>query len=270
MTDLKSYIRLLRIDMWVPCFSMALFGYIISDGFLIFSVETTIFFLILFLYLGFSFAINNCFDVKEDKLSKKDNPIATGKLSFRKALIFSMSIAFFSLILSLYFGLNIFLFYLVTLLMSLFYSAPPLRFKSRFMLDILSHGLFFGALLFFLPLIIFNSGLSLFHYSIAFSIFWFSIILELRNHVADYEGDKRAGLRTSVCILGKDKSENFLRIMELIYPATLIPVLFLSQNSLWVVLFAILSTIVSFRRDIRTSKCLKFSYNWLCRLFIAR
>jgi len=49
----------------------------------------------LILYVGYAFAINNCFDIDTDLLNprkKHKNPVASGELSFKGALLTSLAI----------------------------------------------------------------------------------------------------------------------------------------------------------------------------------
>jgi len=246
--NLKTYFRLLRKKDARGYFLMAAFGFILSKGFLFPLQDILLFWAIIFLLLGFGFSINDCFDLREDRLDPtKKNPIVLGQISLKKALVFSISLAILGLFLSSLFGLRVFLFCLITTLISLFYSSPPLRLKSRFLLDLISHGLFAGSLIFFLPLMILKTQLTLFYYLIAFSLFCFSIILELRNQTEEYQSDKLAGLKNTTLILGKEKSEKLLKILSTFYPLTLFPIfnlfsnqyflLFLVQTSIFLFLF---------------------------------
>lgn len=235
---MNSYIRLLRIKDWYPCFFIAVIGFIISKGYTSSFTKILVFYLMILFSLGFSFSINNCFDVKEDKLNRsKKNPVATGDLKFKNSVLFSVLFAVLGVVSSIFFGLKIFLFYIGLLLLSIFYSLPPLRFKSRFLLDIISHGLFGGALLFLFTLIIFGSKLILFDYIIAISIFFISVTWELRNHIKDYESDNKAGIKTTAIILGKKKSEKLLELMTIFYSIALFPI-FVFQR-LFLLLFLI-------------------------------
>jgi len=138
-----------------------------------------------------------------------------------------------------------------------------------FLLDILSHGLFSGTLLFFLPLIIFNSELSLFHYLIGLSVFWFSAIIELKNHLRDYEGDKKAELKTTVCVLGKERSELLLKFLESFYPLTIFPIFLFSENLILIMLFAIISCLSLIKKNNTINKYVKLPYNLLQKFIIA-
>jgi len=253
--DLKSYLKLLRIKNWRGYFLIASLGFFLSRGFL-FPVRDIIFFyLIILLLSGFGFSINDCFDTEEDKLDKdKENIIVLKKISFKSGLVFSILLAVLGLVLSMKFGLMVFLFCLVEILLILFYSSPPLRIKSRPLLDLVSHGLFAGTLLFLIPVLIFSKNLILLHYLVAFSIFYFSVTLELRNHLEDYETDRKADLKTTVCVLGYKKSEKLLRYLAIFYPVTLTPIFLLINWQCFLIFLALTLTflfLVLFKKNCR-------------------
>jgi len=231
--NLNPYFKLLRVKDWRAYFFMATFGFIVSKGFLFPIKDIFLFYFLIFLFLSFGFSVNDCFDIKEDRYHQdKENPLVKKEISFKKGLSFSISIGILGLIFSTLFGLKVFLFSLAVVLISFFYSAPPLRLKSKPLLDLISHGLFAGAFIFILPLMIFKKELNLIYYLTAFSIFYFSIILELRNHLEDFEIDKRANLKTTVCILGYKNSERLLRYLTIFYPLILLSIFILTQNFL--------------------------------------
>ncbi len=222
--NLNSYLRLWRIKDWRAYFFMAALGFIIANGFLFPLGDIFLFWAIVFLLLAFGFSVNECFDIREDKYRADKLLIVTKEMSFKKGLVFSILIGALGIILSAIFGLKIFLFCLFSLLVSFFYSAPPFRFKSRPFFDLISHGLFAGVFIFISPLLIFRTELTIFHYLMAFSIFYLSIILELRNHLEDYATDEEAGLRTTVCVFGYQNSEKLLRYLAIFYPLILLPI----------------------------------------------
>jgi len=243
---LRIYFKLLRIPDWGGYFLMGLLGFVLSYGFLSPLSDILLFFAMLVLFLGLGFSVNECFDLEEDKYNEsKTNILLKKQISFRNGLIFSIFLGVLGLILSMKFGLNVFLFCLAGLLIGFFYSAEPVRFKSRPFLDLISHGLFAGVFLFLLPFLVFNSTITLIHWFIAFSVFYLSLSLELRNHLEDYEFDKKAGVNTSVCFLGYNKSEKFLRYLAFLYPLALIP-MFLLVPKVYLFLFLSFSFIFLF------------------------
>ncbi len=219
----NPYIKLLRLRGWYAFLCTAVLGFVVSGGLAGPLVDIIIFFLMVSAYLGFSFAINDSFDVEEDMFKEsRRNPVAAGEVTQNQAVTFSYSLALAGQLLSAWFGPVIFFYYLGLTLLSFFYSAPPLRFKSRFPLDILSHGMFFGSMILLLPALIFGSlttGVLL----IAISIFCLSVTIELWNHIADYTSDMKARLKTTVCVLGPEKSEKAAKILSLLFPLTLVP-----------------------------------------------
>ena len=223
---MNSYIKLIRLKAWYAFFLLAFLGYVISGGVVTNPLDTLVFILMISSYVGFSFAINDCFDVEEDRLKEsRNNPVASGEITKRSALVFSISLALLGVLLSIWFGFTVFVYLICLTLLSLFYSVPPLRFKTRSPLDILSHGLFFGSLILLLPALIFGaitSGVLL----IAVSIFVLSLSIELWNHIIDFENDSMAHIRTTAYVLGPDRSERVARIFCLIFPITILPLFF--------------------------------------------
>jgi 4-hydroxybenzoate polyprenyltransferase len=271
--NLKNYLRLFRIKDWRGYFFMAVFGFLISRGFLFPLKDIIIFYFLVLLFLAFGFSINDRFDLKEDKYKKnRVNLVANKEISLKSSLILAISPGTLALILSFFFGFKIFLFSFAGIAIAFSYSAPPLRFKSRPLIDLISHGLFAGVFWFFLPLLVFKQSLNLFHYLIAFSIFYLSIILELRNHLEDYEADKKANLRTSVCVFGKKLSEQILKFLAFLFPLTLFPI-FLLFFSWQLFLFLILTLMflfsLSFLKNYKTVDIYAvFSFGFLVLLTI--
>ena len=242
--NFKAYLKMLRIRSWLGYFLIAALGYTISTKLNVHISETTFFYVLVCLYLGFSFSINNYFDVKEDLLKrKKSNPVAMGEIKQKEGIIFSLLLALLSISLSLLRGLNVFYFFFILIFLSFSYSSPPFRLKSRPFLDLISHGLFFGSLLFLFPSVFFFKDVGLLHALIATSIFYFSIILELRNHIEDYESDKKAGLRTTVCVLGLNVSKKITYFLSLLFPLLLLPIFYTINKHITFSLFLAITAI---------------------------
>lgn len=242
MKPLFQVFKYYRMKDWRAYFSLGLFGFIVSKGFLFPLLDITLFFIIVILLLAFGFSINNFFDIKEDREKEE---IKNFLIQNKKNFFFSISPGILALFLSIYFGLKVFLFVLAASLIGFFYSSPPLRMKSKPFLDLISHGLFAGALIFLFPLLVFTPQLTLFHYLIALSIFYLSVTFEMRNHLEDYQSDLRAGLKTTVCFLGYKNSEILLKYLSLFYPLILLPVFYIifQEYSFLAWLFLVLTII---------------------------
>lgn len=225
--NLKSFLKYYRMKDWRAYFGLGFFGFVVSKGFLFPAFDIFIFLTIGILLLAFGFSINNFFDIEEDREKKET---ANLLIQNKKNFIFSILPGILGLLLSLLFGLKVFLFVLAASLIGFFYSAPPLRMKSKPFLDLISHGLFAGALIFLFPLMIFNPQLTLFHYLIAFSVFYLSATLDLRNHLEDFHSDFRAGLKTTACFLGYKNSENLLKYLLFFLPFLFSPLFLIASE----------------------------------------
>ncbi|WP_048147952.1 UbiA prenyltransferase family protein [Palaeococcus ferrophilus] len=163
------------------------------------------------LYVLYAFSINNCFDVDTDSVNPqkaRKNPVASGELSFRAGVVFSLALIVTGLALSLLINRAAALTYATMALIATLYSAPP-RLKARAVLDVLSHGLFFGGLPFLYGALV-DASLTREELLIAGAITLYSFALELRNHLEDYESDVRAGLRTTPIAIGRELSEGLV------------------------------------------------------------
>jgi len=203
-------------------------------------------------FLAFTFGLNNCFDIETDinegDLSK--NPIAAGKISFKAALITSLLMGFLGItILTFLTPFNTaVLIYLMLLFLGAFYSVPPFRFKSKPFLDVISHGLFFGSLLYIYGHLLQGNKLSsIITNPLVFLIFIYSIILNMRNHFEDYEYDLEANINTTATYLGYNRTKKAIFLLIQVHWAMLTIVcltssiyLFISILSLFLVSSALL------------------------------
>ncbi|MEM3956817.1 MAG: UbiA family prenyltransferase [Thermoproteota archaeon] len=210
------YYRNSRILEWRAYIGMAMLGFISSPTFLttLMPLEVFKFMLTMAFYLAFSFSINNSFDAGSDALQKEKaekNPVATGRIGFKEGVVFSTCLAATGLLLTHCWFKSCFSIYLLLVALSLAYSAPPFRLKSVPLIDLASHGLFFGTLLYLCG--VSASGSTTFQtILIGASIFIYSVVLEIRNHLNDFQVDLSSGTRTTVCWLGYEKSLTLLKV----------------------------------------------------------
>lgn len=258
------YFYNIRVFDWRAYIGIALLGFVRNVEAASFNTiiyRTLRFTVTIIFYLAFTFSINNCFDIKCDahKEAKiKRNPIAAGHITFREGLILSLCMAFTGLILSyLWFDENCFLIYLMMLLLGGAYSAPPLRLKSVPLMDLLSHSLFFGALLYLYGLLS-NGGINLQAASLAASISLYSIILELRNHLEDYEADLNSETKTTVCYMGYGRSRRLLRSLIIVHYILLTAISYPSGN--------LSSSLILASAILAASKLLSLRFKHLLRL----
>ena len=182
-------------------------------------IDTALVFLFSAIHTGAIYSLNNVYDVDADKtqlltaddfgrwnLSVK-NQVACGNVSKEKASIFSVTLFCSS---ALYFylagGLLPALFATIIFSWGWAYSAPPVRLKNRFLLDLALHGLFWGGFLFLMGFSMKNTGSLHAVLPLLILIFLASVLWEFHNHFEDYYADKEAGKMTSVVRLGLRRS----------------------------------------------------------------
>ncbi len=145
-------------------------------------------------FLATAFAVNNFYDVQGDSLNNsKGNPFTRGCGSGAvKVVILNQFIA--ALVALAY--PRVFPIYLVMVILGVLYSAPPIRLKGKAGLDVLSHSLYFGLLLFLTGITI--SGATITHNVLVAgtTTSLYSAFLQLRNLEKDKEYDGLAGDNT--------------------------------------------------------------------------
>jgi len=182
-------------------------------------VDTALVFLFSAIHTGAIYSLNNVYDVDADKtqlltaddfgrwnLSVK-NQVARGNVSKDKASVFSVALFCMS---ALYFylagGLLPAFFATIVFSWGWAYSAPPVRLKNRFLLDLALHGLFWGSFLFLMGFSMKNTGSLHAVLPLLILIFFASVLWEFHNHFEDYYADKEGGKMTSVVRLGLRRS----------------------------------------------------------------
>ncbi len=210
-------LKSLRILEWRAYLGIFIYGYILSGSYSFsrFCLLNMLF----FIYMASIYVANNIYDVKGDsinpnKVSKNPFTSYQGQLIFYKyfligVILMGLVAGFFIL------DIESYLIYVVSLLIGVFYSMPPFRFKERFILDILSHSLFFGVFLLVIPFKYLLGCLN--HLPIMLSIAVYSMILELRNEIEDYEFDAGAGYSTTAVRLGYRRSLFLLFALILVF-----------------------------------------------------
>ena len=213
---LINLLRLTRLWHGRAYIAIALFGFLLGEDYsliLPFIVSTL-------LYVSFAFVINNCFDVETDLNGEKIhyNPVATGSITLKEGIFFSALLAISGVLVANVLPANAFVLYIISMLLALIYSAPP-RTKTKPPLDPITHGLFFGSLLFLFGL--FSSNGNVFSIApLVFSIFFYSCYLELRNK--DYESNLISNTTASAVLLGKMSAEKIKWIFYALHVACLI------------------------------------------------
>jgi lycopene elongase/hydratase (dihydrobisanhydrobacterioruberin-forming) len=168
------------------------------------------------------YGLNDYFDFDTDQYNKKKTDKESLLLGTSNRMLVARYVGI-SLILSLplfyyldFYGralLGLFLF------LSFSYSAPPLRFKSKVILDSLTN------ILYVLPgLIAYRFSLQLFPtVQVVVASFLWAIAMHLFSAIPDIVPDKKGGIRTTAVFFGKEKSLLICAVIWFLVGASLLP-----------------------------------------------
>ena len=215
---IAQLIKSLRIKEWRVYVGLSLFGLAFgSSDFFIFIKGLFKLIPLIFFYMSIAYLTNNIFDADGDSLNlrKRDkNPFAQKLLKAREGLLFLAVLVSSAIILALLiYDLAGLINYLIGLFLVIFYSTPPLRFKEKPFIDLLSHSLFFGVTIFLLGYFIVSRDIFVDAF-LLLGIVVYSIQLELRNEIEDFHADFSAGYKTTAVYLGFKKSNVLLIIIS--------------------------------------------------------
>jgi 4-hydroxybenzoate polyprenyltransferase len=171
------------------------------------------------LVTGAIFVLNQYFDRKSDQSNpqKRHLPMASGELPPKHSSILIVSLFAAGLLITTAVDNTLLLLFIFYIAIGIFYSAPPLHFKKRPIIDLIAVGV--GSAL--LPFLI---GLQISHQlTLEFSLPWiirryqdallcaiplflFQIASHIFQAIGDYEADREEGIRTFVVKYGKEGS----------------------------------------------------------------
>jgi 4-hydroxybenzoate polyprenyltransferase len=259
MGTVRGYLRMLRVQDWIfGYFFIPGIGSIAAAGVTPLLVPLAV---ISFCTIAFGFVINNVADVEIDKVhtvkcEMLKNPLVSQAVTLRGTWILLILLALIPLCLSLVWSVPAFFSVAATLTLFTAYSVHPFRFKERYILDLVTHGVMAGAMLFLIGYLLSSPAIPLLSAKmVSLSVLFTCIgcMALLVHQIGDYREDC-GHTTTTVVQLGKRKSWCLLAVLmvlSLIALAAVNLVVTLEPWVLWgsVALFAI--PIFLLRNDIR-------------------
>ena len=194
-----------------------------------------------FFIMSFTFSINNYFDISTDKENprrKNINAIATGKISKKIGIFLIIIFAIISLIVTILYKYEVFLFCTFLLFLGWAYSAPPLRTKGIPVLDVIWHFIGFFSYVIWGSLIAGSIGTINFLFAISIGI-W-SSVGQIGNHINDYSFDKESGTKTFAVWIGLNRAKTSIAILTLIHLIFLIPLVLLYSLSYYITILIVI------------------------------
>ena len=155
--------------------------------------------------MGGIYVLNQIMDIETDRINKKLFILADGYLPVKHAYFELAVLWLLAFIISLRFGLIFLFFIIISLLLGVLYSLPPIKIKGKPILDTLSNGFGYGMINFGVGWLIFrNFEWSMF---LKFLPYFLSIsAVFINTTIVDIKGDKEAKEITTAVFLGKNLS----------------------------------------------------------------
>ncbi|MBN2042383.1 MAG: UbiA family prenyltransferase [Candidatus Aenigmarchaeota archaeon] len=156
-----------------------------------------------FLVGGFN-TFNGVYDYRIDKINKPDRPIASGKMTQREGLIYSMVLYVISFLLSVPVGIHFIIIVILSIVITSSYSIPSVFLRGKFIINTLTGLVFYGILC---PL----AGWSLYPHlpvpvPLIFFIFVFGSGIAITKDFQDIHGDSVYRIKTVPTVMGISKA----------------------------------------------------------------
>ncbi len=213
---LRNYLRMFRIGDWIKFYiAMPLAGALLAGAN---AAQLILVFIIFFFLISYAFTVNNYFDVEIDrfhngKVQSNKNPLANGLISAREVLIIMLiqiGISAISIAMSwLGFGLVVLNIFLFTV-----YSGV-VRLKERAALDMIIHGLMFGAVPFLGGFALCSGRISPNIFSLALPLFILCAEALIAHQIVEYEEDMKS-TKTTITMIGQRNGLLLLGLLAMI------------------------------------------------------
>lgn len=205
------------------------------------------------LAVGFAFMINDVEDAPDDALSPdkaRRNPVASGDLSRRNALLLCSVVAVLATILYASLGLGPFVTGMACLALAYLYSSRRIRLKATPVADLASHALLLAGMQFLCAYLTFDGGTIPQWASPLALVLAISLYGQLFNELRDFDGDLAAGVTHTASFLGRRRAHSLMMAWLVVgLTAAAVSVLIVRLVPFWVILVtAALAAIFSWRR----------------------
>jgi len=217
-----DYFFLLRPILWVPVWVFLFIGYMYGARIEFFSITWLLpwkFWITLLSYtllMSATYIINQITDRESDRINQKLFLIPYGIISVRNANIYAVVLAILSLVISFVIGRwTLLLLYIVSFLLGILYSVPPVQAKARPFLDIVFNAIGYGCIAFVVGWSV-AEPVNIHSWVVCFGYFLLVSAVFINTTIPDIPGDKKAGKVTTGVFLGKRLALIFSTIMFLL------------------------------------------------------
>jgi len=203
--NLFDTIFILRPLILIPVWNFLLIGNFLALQKNLFDGKVLFALLIYTAIMGGVYILNQITDIQTDRLNKKLFIISEGLISPKFAKIEMFILWILALSLSIKLGFVFFIFMIISLILGVAYSLPPIKLKGRPVLDSLVNGVGYGMINFAVGWVLHQPAD--FFMFLRFLPYFLSICAVFINTtIADIEGDRKAGETTTGVFFGSEYS----------------------------------------------------------------
>jgi len=200
-----DYIFILRPLILIPVWDFFLIGNYLASQENRFVLKPFLGLGVYTMLMGGIYILNQITDINTDRLNKKLFILSENFISLKNAYIEMVLLLGVSLFFSWFFGLYFFFLTVISLIIGILYSLPPVKLKGKPFIDTLSNGIGYGMLNFALGWLMQRS----FEWQmfLKFLPYFLSIsAVFINTTIVDIEGDRKSGEITTSVFLGEKTS----------------------------------------------------------------
>jgi len=204
LVTFSHLVELTTINRWLAASVMGFFYFIetLKESFNLSRLFISL--MAIFLVLCYVMAINDCFDVEDDRIKSKSagkKIIVSEEISIRDALLLALIMLGLGMTISCFISKSFIVIILLITVLSTFYSVPPIRYKQRFPFSTL--GEFIGSFLPFLSgyTILGSADFRAVIVSLPFALF--SMYWRFHHESVFHEVDRKTGKVTFAVVYGQ-------------------------------------------------------------------
>lgn len=196
-----DYFFILRPLILIPCWNFLLIGSTLARGKSGFTPRLVLGLAIYTFVMGGVYILNQIMDKETDRVNKKLFLLSEGYIPLKNAYVEMVVLWLLALLLSLTINRVFLLFIIISLVLGIAYSLPPIKLKGKPILDTLANGIGYGVVNFSVGWLL----VSLFDGAMFYRFIPYFLSISavfINTTVVDIEGDRRANEWTTAIFLG--------------------------------------------------------------------
>lgn len=196
-----DYFFLLRPLILIPVWNFLLIGSFLARGRGSFSTDILLGVVLYTCVMGGVYILNQIMDRETDKVNKKLFLISEGYIPLRHAYVEMFLLWIFAVLLSLQFGMLFVSAVVISIILGIFYSTPPIKLKGKPILDTLANGVGYGMVNLAIGWLL----VSVYEVTMFYRFFPYVLSISavfVNTTIVDLEGDRQAGEYTTAVLFG--------------------------------------------------------------------